>query len=69
MPWFVAAVAYAVLFVYAAPKLTTEKIETARAEGIAAKEAEAETEFSDGSTALAEGGVQGAPPPIDPEDS
>ncbi|MFQ5554772.1 MAG: MFS transporter [Acidimicrobiia bacterium] len=41
MPWFVQAAAYAVLFVYAAPKLTTQKIETAREEGIVAKEAAA----------------------------
>ncbi|HSF85668.1 MAG TPA: MFS transporter [Acidimicrobiia bacterium] len=39
MPWFVATAAYAVLFVYAAPKLTTEKIESAREEGLAAKAA------------------------------
>jgi MFS family permease len=39
MPWFVAAAAYVLLLIYAAPKLTTEKIEAARAEGIAAKEA------------------------------
>lgn len=38
-PWWFSGVAFAVLFVYAAPKLTTDKIETARAEGIAAKEA------------------------------
>jgi MFS family permease len=36
-PWLIAAAAYAILFLYAAPRLTTEKIETARAEGIAAK--------------------------------
>ncbi len=41
MPWFVTAAAYALLFFYAAPKLTTAKLEAARAEGIAAKEAEA----------------------------
>jgi MFS family permease len=39
MPWFVAAAAYVFLLMYAAPKLTTEKIEAARAEGIAAKQA------------------------------
>ncbi len=41
-PWWFAGACFAVLFVYAAPKLTTDKIETARAEGIAAKEALAE---------------------------
>lgn len=43
-PWWFAGACFAVLFVYAAPKLTTEKIETARAEGIAAKEAIAAAE-------------------------
>ncbi len=38
MPWFVAAVGYALLTLYAAPKLTTDEIESARAEGIATKE-------------------------------
>ena len=55
------------LFIYAAPKLTTEKIETARAEGIAAKEAAGETP-PDGeiaSEAISEAGIAGAPPPID----
>jgi hypothetical protein len=55
------------LFVYAAPKLTTEKLETARAEGIAAKKAPGELP-SDGETtseAISEAGVAGAPPPID----
>ena len=54
-PWWFAGAAFAVLFVYAAPKLTTEKIETARAEGIAAKEAiasaaEGEPDSIDGTT-------------------
>ncbi len=67
MPWFVAAGAYALLLLYAAPKLTTEKIESARAEGIAAKEAAGESGKRGGvaDDALAEGGVPGAPPPID----
>jgi len=39
MPWFFVAAAFAFLFVYAAPQLTTAKIESARSEGIAAKEA------------------------------
>lgn len=49
-PWWFAGACFAVLFVYAAPKLTTDKIESARAEGIAAKEAiaaEAEPDSSD----------------------
>ncbi|MCL1593904.1 MAG: MFS transporter [Actinomycetia bacterium] len=41
-PWWFAAGAYALLFVYAAPKLTTKRIEAARSEGIAAKEKTAE---------------------------
>ena len=42
MPWFVSALGTLLLFAYAGPRLTTEAIETARAEGIAAKEAAAE---------------------------
>ncbi len=38
MPWFFVAGAFVLLFLYGAPRLTTEKIERARAEGIAAKE-------------------------------
>jgi MFS family permease len=37
-PWWLAAGAYVVLFIYAAPRLTTKKIEAARAQGIAAKD-------------------------------
>ena len=37
-PWWFAAIAFFLLFLYAAPKLTTDKIETARAEGAAEKE-------------------------------
>ncbi len=47
MPWFFVAVSFALLFVYAAPRLTTEKIEAARTEGVAAKEAEAAATGSD----------------------
>lgn len=67
MPWFVVAVSYLLLLLYAAPKLTTEKIESARAEGIAAKKAAGESLDAGGvaDDALAEGGVPGAPPPID----
>jgi hypothetical protein len=35
LPWFVTAIAYAALFLYAAPRLTTAKIEAARTQGIA----------------------------------
>lgn len=38
-PWWFAGISFAILFLYAAPKLTTDKIESARAEGIAAKQA------------------------------
>jgi MFS family permease len=37
-PWWLAAGSYVLLFIYAAPKLTTAKIEAARAEGVAAKD-------------------------------
>lgn len=70
-PWFVVAVAWLLLFAYAAPKLTTEKIETARTEGIAAKRASGELPDDDGeiaSEAISEAGIAGAPPPIE-EDS
>jgi MFS family permease len=39
LPWFFTGISLLLLFFWAAPKLTTEKIETARAEGVAAKEA------------------------------
>ena len=39
-PWWLAAGAYVILFVYAAPKLTTARIEAARAEGVEAKTAD-----------------------------
>ncbi len=39
MPWFVAALGVLVLWAYAGPRLTTEAIESARADGVAAKEA------------------------------
>lgn len=41
-PYLVVAAAYAVLFVYARPRLTTAKIEGARAEAVAAKEQDAD---------------------------
>lgn len=40
LPYFFTAASFLVLFLWAAPKLTTEKIEAARAEGIAAKNVE-----------------------------
>ncbi len=67
MPWFVVAASWVVLFFYAAPKLTTEKLESARAEGIAAKKASGELP-PDGEVAteaISEAGIAGAPPPID----
>ena len=51
MPWFVVAVSYALIFVYGAPKLTTAKIESARAEGMARREAEATAAQSESSEA------------------
>ncbi len=66
IPWFVAAASWALLFVYAAPRLTTAKIEGARAEGIAAKEKLAEQSVAETtSEAISEAGIAGAPPPID----
>ena len=71
MPWFVAAAAFMLLFIYAAPKLTTAKIEAARAEGIAAKRADGEGSEADdgdvGREAIAETGLAGAVPP-EPDD-
>ena len=67
MPFFVAAVSYAALFLYAAPRLTTEKLETARDAGLAAKTA-ADAGGADASTAIAESGISGAPPPIDEDE-
>jgi hypothetical protein len=75
MPWLVAAAIWVAVFIYAAPKLTTEKIEAARAEGIAAKRAAGELPDDEkpasgevASEAISEAGIAGAPPPID-EDS
>lgn len=71
MPWFVAAAVFMLLFAYAAPKLTTAKIEAARAEGIAAKKADGDLPTDDpidiGREAIAETGIAGAIPP-DPDD-
>ncbi len=70
MPWLVVAAAWVALFVYAAPKLTTENIESAREAGIAAKRLAGElpNEGELASEAMSEAGIAGAPPPID-EDS
>jgi len=73
IPWFVAAAAFGVLFIYAAPRLTTAKIEEARTEGLAAKKVEAETietstELETASDAISEAGIAGAPPPIDEDE-
>jgi MFS family permease len=69
MPWFFAAGGYVVLFIYAVPRLTTAKIEAARAEGIADKEArsdgfvEQSHGFETDQEAIAETGIAGAVPP------
>ncbi len=70
LPWVAAAAAYVALYFYAAPKLTTEKLEAARAEGIAAKKAEQGAAADRGdvaivSEAIADAGITGAPPPVD----
>ncbi len=67
MPWLVSSAVWVALFFYAAPKLTTEKLEAARDEGIAAKKEAGELP-ADGETAseaISEAGIAGAPPPID----
>jgi len=50
LPYFVAAAALFVVFLWAAPQLTTEKIEAARAEGVAVKESHSLDERTQGST-------------------
>jgi MFS family permease len=40
MPWFFAAASFVLLLIYAAPRLTTDKIEAARAEGVRARNAD-----------------------------
>jgi len=54
MPWLVSAAGLLVVFIYAGPKLTTDAIETARAEGIAAKESSVNSLESPGSSEVAE---------------
>jgi MFS family permease len=74
LPWLVSAAAYVAVMVYAVPRLTTEKIEAARAEGIAAKEFEGgagqtgETYEEIAGEAISEAGILTAPPPIDLDD-
>ena len=70
MPWFVVTAGWLLLFAYAAPKLTTDKIETARAEGIAARKAAGEIP-DDGEVAteaIGEAGIAGVPPPLEDSD-
>lgn len=63
-PYFIVAVAYVFLLMYAVPRLTTERMDAARAEGVALREAAAaDSEVRD--DAIAESGIPGAPPPID----
>ncbi len=68
MPFFVAAVSYALLFLYAAPRLTTEKLDAARSAGLADKAAADGATIDDTTTAIAESGISSAPPPIDEEE-
>jgi MFS family permease len=70
VPWLVSAAIWLAVFAYAAPRLTTEKIEGARDAGIAAKKEAGELPSDDevASDAISEAGIAGAPPPID-EDS
>ncbi|MDJ0961599.1 MAG: MFS transporter [Acidimicrobiia bacterium] len=68
MPFFVAAASYALLFLYAAPRLTTEKLDAAREAGRAEKAVVDSTGADDATTAIAESGITGAPPPIDEDE-
>jgi hypothetical protein len=71
LPWLVSGAAYIAVMIYAVPRLTTEKVEAARAEGIAAKAAEGAAgqpgadaeEIAE--EAISEAGIVTAPPPID----
>jgi MFS family permease len=58
-PFFVAAAVYVGVFVYALPRLSTQKMEATRAEGIAIKEA---MEAADARDAIAEAGLGGVGP-------
>ncbi len=71
LPWLVSGAAYVAVIIYAVPRLTTEKVEAARAEGIAAKAAEGaagqpgEADEEIAGEAISEAGIVTAPPPID----
>jgi len=58
-PFYIVAIAYVALFFYAAPRLTTAKLESARAEGLAKKQ---EIDADDAAEAIAEGPFAPAPP-------
>ncbi|NQV05290.1 MFS transporter [bacterium] len=60
-PFFVVAIAYLVLFVYAAPRLTSEKIDGAREEAVARREREA-SDAEAARDSLSELGTTGLPP-------
>ena len=60
-PFFVVAAAYVLLLAYAAPRLTSARLDGARAEGLARRSAEQDSQ-DDGRDALAESGVGGVPP-------
>lgn len=63
-PYFIVVVAYVLLLFYALPRLTTERMDAARAEGVARRKAAVvDTEVRD--DAIAEAGIDGAPPPMD----
>jgi MFS family permease len=59
MPYFVAVAVYIGIFFYALPRLSTEKMEATRAEGVAAK---AEMDAEDARDALGETGIGGVGP-------
>jgi len=62
-PFFVVAAGYLVLLVYAAPRLTSARLDGARDEGLARRAAEdGEIDAEDGRDALSEAGVVGVPP-------
>jgi hypothetical protein len=71
LPWLVAAGIYVAVLIYAVPRLTTEKVEAARAAGIAARATEGDTgeagepEADIAAAAISEAGIVTAPPPID----
>jgi MFS family permease len=58
-PYFVAAIVYVGVFIYALPRLSTAKMEATRADGIALKAA---LDAQDAHDALAEGGLGGVGP-------